>query len=163
MNLKIQNSLNDLFLIQERSDVGQARGPANRGRGPLPDFEVAPGCSVAFATPFGQSPFVQIHLPRGFKFEGKSSRAVSYVPESGPLNRGTTRLKSQAQEIASAWSWRWFSSLDHEKKQLFQAGVAEPAEPAAKKRGSEKCLWLAKQNFRLGRLFLAGGESGKPD
>lgn len=29
--------------------------------------------------------------------------------------------------------------------------------------GSEKCLWLAKQNFRLGRFFLAGGESGKPD
>ena len=54
--------------LKERSDSGLTRGPI----GPCswkPDIDHAPGCSVTYGYPANQSPFVQIHLPKGWKYE----------------------------------------------------------------------------------------------
>ena len=64
-----------------------------------------------FGFPHGTSPFVQVRLPTGFKFESKASRAVCFAPESVPVPRGTSRTKAAAEQAASAWSWRWFAEL----------------------------------------------------
>ena len=115
--------------LKERSDSGLTRGPIGP-RSWKPDIDHAPGCSVTYGYPANQSPFVQIHLPKGWKYEKKSSRAVSYCPDSGPIMaRGTNRKQDQAFEMACAWSWRWFGQLAPKDKPLFQS-----AEPTSKKR-----------------------------
>lgn len=114
------------FAMQARSDAGVPRGPYSR---PTPfdsDLKFAPGCSVTFGNPALQSPFVQTHLPRGEKFENRSSRAVSFCPPTGALVRGTTRTKETALEMASAWTWRWFNSLTPAKQNSFNSDDNPP-------------------------------------
>lgn len=121
--------------FQERADAGLPR----EGNHSRPDgferLEIphAPGCTVSYGFPANQSPFVQMHLPRGWKFENKSSRAVSFAPETGQLLRGTNRAKSVAFEMACAWSWRWFGTLSSEHQCLFENQTGENP-PGAKRR-----------------------------
>lgn len=120
----------------ERSDLGgchqqhRTRGSENVG------VQFAPGVAWTVGTPTNASPFIQVRLPKGFQCEGRSSRAVSFMPSEGRMERGTTRTRKAAEEMAAAWSWRWFSSLSASVQKCVSDASAE-GEPASKKRKIE--------------------------
>ena len=97
------------------------------------ELKFAPGCTVAYGAPALQSPFIQVHLPKGQKFEYKSSRAVSFCPSTGQLPRGTSRRQQQAEETACAWSWRWYNALSEADQNFFNSRD-NSVEPLNKKR-----------------------------
>ena len=67
---------------------------------------------VYYGNPVGQSPFVQCHLPAGFKHRSKKSRCVSYMDAGGSRGpKSATRSKDQALSCLRAWSLEWYESL----------------------------------------------------
>ena len=97
-----------------------------------PDGEYPPGVVCYRKEPALQSPLLQVFLPGTFKHEGRRSKGVSFAPDEGQLQKGTTRTFEQAQNCCLSWSWSWWHSLTSDQRSGICAGVKNDA-PAAKK------------------------------
>lgn len=76
------------------------------------EVTVPPCCRVSFGHPKDLSPFCQVHLPKGWKFQGKASRSSSYGESSGPaVPNGTSRSKQMALRCIESWAWQWWDTL----------------------------------------------------
>ena len=59
-----------------------------------------------------ESPFVQCHLPEGFKYQGRKSKSLSFQEAAQIVTqRGTVRTKEAATTGVQAWAWQWYGSL----------------------------------------------------
>ncbi|CAE7943503.1 LDJ2, partial [Symbiodinium necroappetens] len=96
------------------SSSGYDRKPAHNFD--VPQHELAPGCKAYIGQPDEESPFIQVRILPKLLFNGKKSRAFSFVPEgSRPLPRGATRSFQDACTCATTWS-NFFNSLSEDQK-----------------------------------------------
>ena len=87
----------------------------------------SPGLQLHRGYPAKSNPFVQVHLPPSFRYEGKGSRAVSYLPEDGQmLSRGTVRTFQQALSCVVSWSWMWWNTLSSTEQSALRAMDSKP-------------------------------------
>lgn len=99
-------------------DAPKERAPRNDGvhapkvsRGD-PGCALPPCCKAVLGYPVGLSPFIQVRLPKGFSFQSKESRAMSYRDAEGAaVVRGTTRTFAMAKTAVESWAWQWWDSL----------------------------------------------------
>ena len=94
------------------------------------DIEFPPGVSTNFGKPQNASGFIQAKLPGTWKWEGKRSRAVSFITAEVLGSRGTTKSKAQAIRAAASWCWSWWESLDDTQKSAVQASSKQVKRPA---------------------------------
>ncbi len=121
-------SINFIHPIQTPEDREGGEHKPHVCRGKVDDpSSFPPGCSANFGFPEGASPFVQLKLPAGLKYEGKKSRCVSYVGEglAKVHNKGTSRPKESAIACVRAWSWLWWEQLKESEKNTIRASVAK--------------------------------------
>ncbi len=77
-----------------------------------PGCNLPPMCKANLGFPQGLSPFIQVRLPKGFSFQRKESRAMSYRDDEGQaVIRGTTRSFTMAKTACESWCWQWWDSL----------------------------------------------------
>ena len=77
-----------------------------------PDLDVPPCSRSHGGFPKDQSPYIQVHLPKGYKFQGKASRACCFADEEGKaVPNGTSRSRKMAVQSVQSWSWQWWESL----------------------------------------------------
>lgn len=95
---------------------------------PVPEGDIPPGCRWLIGEPQNTSPFVQIHLPKGFVFRGKKSHAVSFQGDV-TFQRGTRSTRHVAQNCVTSWAWSWWGSLSVEQ----QSGISASVEHVEKK------------------------------
>lgn len=89
--------------------VGPPDGRVARGD---PEANIPPCCRCHFGYPQGLSPFIQVHLPKGFKYMKKASRACSFAEAGGAaVPGGTTRSKQMAIQSVESWAWQWWETL----------------------------------------------------
>ena len=84
-----------------------AQTPRGRPIGQWP-----PGTKPYYGCPTTSSPFVQCHLPEGFKYQGRKSKSLSFQEAAQIVTqRGTVRTKEAATTGVQAWAWQWYGSL----------------------------------------------------
>ena len=119
-------TVRDINCSTEPPDEAREDGPhAAAQPREAPEGRLPPHCAMYFGVPQQGSPFVQAHLPAGFRHEGKKSRSMCFKAEAGPPG-GTSRTKEAATRSVVAWCW----ALD----QKAQFSGETPAEGAPHKR-----------------------------
>ena len=108
-------------MCQERAESSTRKTPEDRGK-VVPEDKLPPGVSANFGYPEKSSPFVQVKLPAGMEYNGKKSRAVSFMDKEGHTLRGTVRTKDSAISCTTSWAWTWWNGLsESEKNAVHQA------------------------------------------
>ena len=58
----------------------------------------------------------------------------AYMPPEGRLHKGTNRTQQSAEQMAAAWSWRWFSALSSADQSCFEESGSVAGDTASKRR-----------------------------
>eukprot|EP00435_Cladocopium_sp_Y103_P027330 s1017_g6.t1 len=121
----------------EREDGAHAPPGVGPNRGKFDTKDLPPGCTANFAEPKSASPFLQIHLPLGMKFNGRKSKCASFSDGAQVGLRCTVRTKDAAIRSALAWAWKWYHGLSTSEQAAVKAAAADAAERQPKRpRGS---------------------------
>lgn len=84
----------------------------------VPQRQLAPGTRAHVGRPQDASAFIQVKIISGQKFQGKNSRAFSFVPVGGHQRpRGIQRDYRTACQSAIAWTREWWRSLSSEQQE----------------------------------------------
>ena len=117
-------------LQETRADAGLTHAEKTP-RGPV-SGEFPPGVKCHRGVPENASPFLQALLPGTFKYEGKRSRAVSYMGSKPVVTNGTTRSEEAAQRMVLSWSWQWWDSLTTDQRSAISSEAR--SQPSKKRR-----------------------------
>lgn len=118
---------------QEREDGAHAPPGVGPNRGKFETSDLPPGCTANFGEPKSASPFIQVHLPLGMKFNGRRSKSSSFSEGAHAGLRCTARTKDAAIRSALAWAWEWYQSLTCSEQAAVKAAAADAAERQPKR------------------------------
>lgn len=109
-----------------------------------PGLNLPPMCRANLGFPVNLSPFIQVRLPKGFQYNSKESRAMSYRDAEGAaVVRGTMRTYAMAKASCESWAWQWWDSLSAPAKTSLKTAQNEQSQPAE---SSERPSKRAKKN-----------------